>query len=89
MRVPRCRTTRNPDPGQCALKPPKFDPLRFSPPARKSQEERREMIAKAAYLRAERRNFRPGHELEDWLAAEAEVDGQLAEARRRAYMTIG
>jgi hypothetical protein len=32
------------------------------------------MIAKAAYLRAERRNFVPGHEVEDWLAAEAEID---------------
>jgi hypothetical protein len=30
-------------------------------------------IAKAAYLRAERRRFAPGHELDDWLAAESEV----------------
>lgn len=35
--------------------------------------ERRSMIANAAYLRAERRGFEPGHELEDWLAAEIEV----------------
>jgi hypothetical protein len=35
---------------------------------------RHEMIAQAAYFRAERRGFEPGHELEDWLAAEAEVD---------------
>jgi hypothetical protein len=39
------------------------------------------MIAKAAYFRAERRNFQSGHELEDWLAAEREVDRQSAEAR--------
>jgi hypothetical protein len=32
------------------------------------------MIAEKAYLRAERRGFAPGHETEDWLAAEAEVD---------------
>jgi hypothetical protein len=32
------------------------------------------MIAEAAYLRAERRGFIPGHESEDWLAAEVEVD---------------
>ena len=32
------------------------------------------MIAQNAYLRAERRGFEPGHETEDWLAAEAEVD---------------
>lgn len=30
-------------------------------------------IAVAAYYRAERRGFAPGHELEDWLAAEAEI----------------
>jgi hypothetical protein len=29
----------------------------------------------AAYLRAERRGFAPGYEIEDWLAAEAEVRG--------------
>jgi hypothetical protein len=34
---------------------------------------RRAMIAEAAYYRAERRGFKPGHELEDWLAAEAEI----------------
>jgi len=33
-----------------------------------------EMIARAAYLRAQAREFAPGHELEDWLSAEAEVD---------------
>jgi hypothetical protein len=35
------------------------------------------MIADAAYFRAERRNFAPGHELEDWLTAEREVDALL------------
>ena len=41
-------------------------------------EDRRALIAKAAYLKAERRGFAPGHELEDWLAAENEVDQRLA-----------
>jgi hypothetical protein len=36
-------------------------------------EERREMIATAAYFRAQKRGFEPGHELEDWFAAETEV----------------
>ena len=40
-------------------------------------EARRAMIAQNAYLRAERRGFAPGHETEDWLAAEAEVDALL------------
>jgi Protein of unknown function (DUF2934) len=35
------------------------------------------MIAEAAYLRAERRGFTPGYEVEDWLAAEKEVDALL------------
>ena len=29
-------------------------------------------IAHAAYLRAEKRGFAPGHEIDDWLAAEAD-----------------
>jgi len=33
------------------------------------------LIATAAYYRAQKRGFRPGHETEDWLAAEREVDG--------------
>ena len=40
-------------------------------------EARRALIAETAYLRAERRGFEPGHEAEDWLAAEAEVDALL------------
>ena len=60
------------------LRPP-FNPLRFSLPVKGvSGEERRAMIARAAYFRAERRSFAPGQELEDWVAAEAEVDRELA-----------
>lgn len=40
-------------------------------------EQRAMMIAEAAYYRAECRGFAPGHEYEDWLAAEAEVDQKL------------
>jgi hypothetical protein len=58
---------------------PSFNPLRFSLPVKRvSEEVRRAMIARAAYFRAERRNFAPGQELEDWVAAEAEVDRELA-----------
>lgn len=35
------------------------------------------MIAEAAYFQAERRHFEPGHELEDWLKAEAEISRLL------------
>ncbi len=41
-------------------------------------EVRAAMIAEAAYFRAQRRGFAPGHELEDWLTAEAEIDTALA-----------
>jgi len=47
------------------------------------------MIAKAAYFRAERRKFEPGHELEDWLAAELEVDRRLAQAAPRTATSAG
>lgn len=40
-------------------------------------EQRQAMIAEAAYYRAEHRGFEPGHEFEDWCAAEAEIDGML------------
>jgi hypothetical protein len=29
----------------------------------------------AAYFKAEQRHFEPGHEMQDWLEAEAEIDG--------------
>jgi hypothetical protein len=35
------------------------------------------MIAEAAYYRAKARDFESGHEVEDWLEAEADVDRQL------------
>ena len=41
-------------------------------------ERRRGLIAEAAYYRAEQRGFEPGHEIEDWCAAEIEIDNYLA-----------
>jgi hypothetical protein len=38
-----------------------------------TDQQRREFIAVAAYYLAEGRNFEPGHETEDWLAAELQV----------------
>ena len=40
-------------------------------------EELNEMIATAAYFCAERRQFEPGHELDDWLTAEREIKSRL------------
>jgi hypothetical protein len=61
-----------------------FYPLRFSPPMLITESERRSLIETAAYMRAEQRHFAPGHELEDWLAAEAEVNNRLSYVRRLA-----
>jgi hypothetical protein len=44
-------------------------------------EKRAALIAEAAYYRAEQRGFAPGHEEEDWLAAENEVDAALMRAK--------
>jgi len=41
-------------------------------------------IATAAYFRAEARGFGPGHELDDWLAAEAALSAAAARPRRGA-----
>ncbi|MGH8237655.1 MAG: DUF2934 domain-containing protein [Steroidobacteraceae bacterium] len=46
-------------------------------------ESREARIAEAAYWRAERRGFTAGQELDDWLAAEKEVDGNLATQQTR------
>ncbi len=42
--------------------------------------EQRGRIALAAYFKAEARGFAPGHELEDWLAAEQEISRRKAGA---------
>lgn len=79
---------RPPEPPRLDPAPP-ADPRRTVPRARTpgaapsvpraavSADERRAMIAQNAYLRAQRRGFEPGHETEDWFAAEAEVDALL------------
>jgi hypothetical protein len=73
---------RSPDPGA----PQSSDTLGSdSSPATRSPTEvcadaRELMIARAAYVLAEARGFAPGHDLEDWFAAQAEVDAVLAAA---------
>ncbi len=57
-------------------KPPSFDPLRFVDPGARAKS-RAARIAEVAYFKAQSRGFEPGHEEEDWFAAEALVDKQL------------
>jgi len=40
-----------------------------------------EMIAVAAYFRAEQRGFTPGNEMSDWLEAKTEVEESLGKRR--------
>ena len=51
------------------------DPL---PPASSgvAADSREQRIARAAHRRAEQRGFAPGGELDDWLAAEREIDAE-------------
>jgi hypothetical protein len=53
-------------------------------PAMSEAEKREVMIRIAAYSFYERRGFVAGHELEDWLQAEVEVERQLAAAPQPA-----
>lgn len=46
-----------------------------------SEEQRLAMIREAAYYKAEKRQFAPGHELEDWAEAEREIDELIARAK--------
>lgn len=39
----------------------------------------RSYIAEAAYYKAEKRGFEPGHELQDWIEAEEEIKSCLSE----------
>jgi hypothetical protein len=47
--------------------------------------ERRDTIATAAYFLAQKRGFEPGHELDDWLTAEADI----AHALQLSILTTG
>lgn len=47
-------------------------------------QERQIMICKAAYYIAEHRGFEPGHDVDDWLAAEQQIDAALTSPAPRA-----
>jgi Protein of unknown function (DUF2934) len=64
-------TTRN-DPGRTIVHPPTAVTSRASPLIPSSL--RDDMIREAAYFRAQARGFVPGKEIEDWLAAEQDIE---------------
>ena len=47
-------------------------------------DQRQSMIAEAAYYLALQRNFEPGHEVQDWLVAEKQIEAALARGRPSA-----
>jgi len=51
-------------------------------------EQLRQMIAEAAYFRAQRRGFQGGNAVDDWLAAEAEVKQVLGSAHETGSLSI-
>jgi hypothetical protein len=60
-------------------------PRESAPPApAEVQGSRVQQIAVAAYYLAERRNFSPGSELEDWLSAERQIDAAEQAVRGKA-----
>jgi hypothetical protein len=66
--VGRRRVSKNEDPSPFSRSDSSSDPLT-----------RHEQIALAAYRRAEERGFEPGHEMEDWLSAEREIDSRAGQ----------
>jgi hypothetical protein len=59
--------------------PKKKAPARSASSRVPTAHEMRHMVAMAAYFRAEQRGFAPGHEAEDWAAAQAEIDARFAD----------
>lgn len=56
-------------------------PVTLKQLAQVSPEQRQKMIEEAAFYKAEKRNFAPGHETQDWADAEREIDELLARAK--------
>lgn len=56
---------------------------------RLTEDERRRMVAEAAYYRAMQRGFAAGGEVDDWLAAEREINEQFAAAGNRVMTRKG
>jgi hypothetical protein len=74
------RIAKSPVKSKKALSPPESQSARQvgDGKTRLSDAERQRMVAEAAYYRALQRGFVAGGELDDWLAAERDIDRQLA-----------
>lgn len=63
-----------------------MDPSPFSrSQSAEESPDRHDRIARAAYRRAQARGFEPGHDLEDWLEAEREIDSAERDATNEPH----
>lgn len=60
---------------------PRPGPVRKKPASAVSPEQRSHYVEVAAYYIAERRGFAPGDVMQDWLAAEAEINRLIASGK--------
>jgi hypothetical protein len=70
-------THRTRNAGKITLHKPPAVTTASAAPRSFSEEQRHALIAEAAYYMAERRGFESGHELEDWLLAESQLEGAI------------
>ncbi len=59
-----------------------------SAPEQSNQVDRNQMISEAAYYIAEKRDFSPPQENEDWLEAEKQIEEMLGETKGKIVMNI-
>lgn len=77
--MPRAKNPESAAPAKRAPRKRAAEPVERAPayPSFVDPQQRAGLIAQAAYFRALERGFAPGNEMEDWLAAEAQVDAEL------------
>jgi len=73
-------TTAAPKKAEAAPRTPAAPAAKAVKGAKAEGPDRAEMVRMAAYFRAELRGFAPGYEVDDWLAAEAEVAERVGPA---------
>lgn len=74
--APKTKLTASRRPAKAAPDAPSSDVIQTGVSARRgdlSPEEIYRLIQEAAYYKAKARGFAPGHEVQDWIEAEAEV----------------
>ena len=84
MAVRKDRPAPRKTPGKKAPAAKAPEPFSGNARADLSADEVRKLISEAAYYRAKQRGFAPGHEMEDWIQAEAEVMRRIGSRANRS-----